>query len=86
MSWIGRTSILNGCGAFTGPAVLCRPGQTPCPILPEGLPPVAREKNLRADQTVRLKTKWSRKLFAEPLRRITVYDPEHKISLVLLHQ
>lgn len=46
--------------------------------------PVNKEKNLRADQTVRLKTKWSKKLFPEPLRRVTVYDPEHRIFLILL--
>lgn len=46
--------------------------------------PVDKEQNLRADQTVRLKSAWSKKKFPEPLRRVTVYDPEHKIFLVLL--
>ena len=46
--------------------------------------PVDKEKNLRSDQTVRLKSHWSRKSFPEPLRRITVYDPEQKIFLILL--
>ena len=46
--------------------------------------PVDKEKNLRSDQTVRLKSIWSRKSFPQPLRRITVYDPEHKIFLILL--
>jgi hypothetical protein len=46
--------------------------------------PVAKEQNLRADQTVRLKSAWSKKKFPRPLRRVTVYDPEHKIFLVLL--
>lgn len=46
--------------------------------------PVNKEYNLRSDQTVRLKSNWSKKSFPEPLRRITVYDPDHKIFLVLL--
>jgi len=46
--------------------------------------PVDKEQNLRADQTVRLKSTWSKKKFPEPLRRVTIYDPEHKIFLVLL--
>jgi hypothetical protein len=46
--------------------------------------PVDKEKNLRSDQTVRLKSSWSKKRFPEPLRRITIYDPEHRIFLILL--
>ncbi len=46
--------------------------------------PVEKEKNLRSDQTVRLRSSWSKKKFPEPLRRVTVYDPEHQIFLVLL--
>ena len=45
---------------------------------------VDKQQNLRADQTVRLKSAWSKKKFPRPLRRITVYDPEHKMFLVLL--
>jgi len=32
--------------------------------------PVEKDKNLRCDQTVRLKSSWSRKKFPEPLMRI----------------
>ena len=46
--------------------------------------PVDKEHLLRADQTVRLKSAWSKKKFPRPLRRVTVYDPEHKNFLVLL--
>ena len=46
--------------------------------------PVPKEQNLRADQTVKLKSAWSKKKFPRPLRRVTVYDPEHKLFLVLL--
>lgn len=45
---------------------------------------VDKRKNLRADQTVRLKSQWSVKSFPHPLRRVTVYDPEHKVFLILL--
>jgi len=45
---------------------------------------VDKDSNLRCDQTVRLKSSWSRKSFLDPLRRIKVYDPEHKIVLVFL--
>lgn len=45
---------------------------------------VDKQQNLRADQTVRLKSAWSKKKFPRPLRRVTVYDPEHKMFLVLL--
>lgn len=46
--------------------------------------PVRDQGNVRSDQTVRLKSNWSRKSFPKPLRRITVYDPEHKTFLILL--
>src|ERR1700722_1324654 len=45
---------------------------------------VEKATGLRADQTVRLKNVRSRRAFSEPLRRVTVYDPQHKLSLVLL--
>lgn len=46
--------------------------------------PVEKANHLRADQTVRLKSNWSVKSFPEPLRRVTVYDPEHQLFLILL--
>ena len=46
--------------------------------------PVDKSRNLRSDQTVRLKSKWSKKSYPESLRRVTVYDPQHKTFLILL--
>jgi hypothetical protein len=46
--------------------------------------PVDKAEGLRSDQTVRLKSPRSKKAFPQSLRRITVHDPEHKISLMLL--
>jgi hypothetical protein len=46
--------------------------------------PVDKAEGLRSDQTVRLKVPRSKRAFPEMLRRITVYDPEHKVSLMLL--
>lgn len=45
---------------------------------------VDKATGLRCDQTVRLKSSWSKKSFPEPLRKIRVYDSENKITLVLL--
>jgi len=45
---------------------------------------VDKTKGLKCDQTVRLKSNWSAKSYPEPLRRIRVYDPEHKNMIVLL--
>jgi hypothetical protein len=46
--------------------------------------PVDRDRGFKCDQTVRLKSNWSEKSFPEPLRKIRVYDAEHKVMLVLL--
>ena len=46
--------------------------------------PVPKEKGFKCDQTVRLKSNWSEKSFPEPLRKIRLYDAEHKVRLVLL--
>jgi len=46
--------------------------------------PVDKSTGLRCDQTIRLNGKSSRKTYPQPLRRIRVYDPENKVSLVLL--
>ncbi|HEU0046671.1 MAG TPA: IS4 family transposase [Nitrososphaera sp.] len=45
---------------------------------------VDKSTGLRCDQTVRLRSSWSRKSFPQPLRKIRVYDPENKVTLVLL--
>jgi len=46
--------------------------------------PVDKRTGLRCDQTIRLTSNWSEKSYPEPLRRIRVYDPEKKLTLVLL--
>ena len=46
--------------------------------------PVDKSAGLRCDQTIQLTTKWSAKSYPQPLRRIRVYDPENKVTLVLL--
>lgn len=46
--------------------------------------PVEKSKGLRSDQTVRLKSSWSRKSFPADLRKVRVYDREHRVVLVLL--
>lgn len=46
--------------------------------------PVDKTKGLQCDQTVRLKTRWSKKLYPQRLRKVRVYDPENKVTLVLL--
>ena len=45
---------------------------------------VDHNRSLRCDQTVRLRTRWSSRLYPEPLRRIRLYDTENQIHLVLL--
>ena len=45
---------------------------------------VDKTRGLKCDQTVRLKSNWSAQSYPEPLRKIRVYDPEHKNMLVLL--
>lgn len=39
---------------------------------------------LRCDQTVRLTSNWSEKSFPQPLRKIRFFDPENRVTLVLL--
>jgi hypothetical protein len=46
--------------------------------------PVDKSAGLRCDQTIQLTTQWSAKSYPQPLRRIRVYDPENKVTLVLL--
>ena len=46
--------------------------------------PVDKSAGLRCDQTIELTTKWSAQSYPQPLRRIRVYDPENKVTLVLL--
>ena len=45
---------------------------------------VDKSTGLRCDQIVRLKSSWSKKSFPKALRKVRVYDPENKITLVLL--
>jgi hypothetical protein len=46
--------------------------------------PVKESLGLRCDQTIKLTSRWSRRSFPEPLRRIRIYDAQNKITLVLL--
>jgi len=46
--------------------------------------PIDKATGLRCDQIVQLKSKWSKKLFPEKLRKVRVYDSENKVTLVLL--
>jgi DDE family transposase/uncharacterized protein DUF4372 len=46
--------------------------------------PVDTGNGFKCDQTVRLKSNWSEKSFPESLRKIRLYDAEHKVMLVLL--
>lgn len=46
--------------------------------------PVDKRTGLRCDQTIRLTSNWSIKSYPQPLRRIRVYNEEHKVILVLL--
>jgi IS4 transposase len=46
--------------------------------------PVDKATGLRCDQTIQLTSRWSRKSYPEPLRRIRLYDAEHQVTLVLL--
>jgi hypothetical protein len=45
---------------------------------------VDKDTGLRCDQTVRLTTAWSRRLYSEQLRRVSLYDAENQVRLVLL--
>lgn len=46
--------------------------------------PVDKSTGLRCDQTIKLTSNWSVKSYPEVLRRIRVYDQEHKVILILL--
>lgn len=46
--------------------------------------PVDRAQGLRCDQTVRLKSNWSKKSFPTPLRKIRFFDTQNEVTLVLL--
>jgi hypothetical protein len=46
--------------------------------------PVDKSTGLRCDQTIELTSSWSAKSYPQLLRRIRVYNAEHKITLVLL--
>jgi hypothetical protein len=46
--------------------------------------PVDKTTGLRCDQTIQLRTRWSRRFLDCPLRRVHVRDPERGLSLVLL--
>jgi hypothetical protein len=46
--------------------------------------PVDKSQGLRCDQTIRLTSNWSVRSYPQPLRRIRVYNPETRVTLVLL--
>lgn len=46
--------------------------------------PVDHALGLRADQTVVLQTKWSKRRLKSPLRRLEAYNEEHQFTVVLL--
>lgn len=46
--------------------------------------PVDKETGLRCDQTIRLTSKPSAKAYPQTLRRVRIYDPEQRLTLVLL--
>jgi hypothetical protein len=46
--------------------------------------PVAKATGLRCDQTIGLKTKWSRSVYGQPLRRVRFRDVERRRSLIFL--
>lgn len=46
--------------------------------------PVDKSVGLRCDQTIRLTSTWSLKSYKHYLRRVKVYDPENRTTLVLL--
>ena len=46
--------------------------------------PIDKSTGLRCDQTIRLIGHSSHRTYPHPLRRIRVYDPENKVTLVLL--
>src|SRR2546423_384571 len=46
--------------------------------------PVDKDQGLRCDQTIGLRSNWSRRAYPQALRRICVYDEENKTKLVLL--
>lgn len=45
---------------------------------------VDKRLGVRSDQTIRLASNWSRKSFPKPLRKITLYDAQNDVVLVLL--
>lgn len=45
---------------------------------------VDKSTGLRCDQTIRLKTGWSRRFIPFPLRRVRLYDAQRQLTLVLL--
>jgi hypothetical protein len=46
--------------------------------------PVDKSTGLRCDQTIQLTSNWSTRSYPQPLRKIRLYDAEHKVTLVLL--
>jgi IS4 transposase len=46
--------------------------------------PVDKSRGLRSDQTIQLTGRWTDQAYPQPLRKIRVYDPENKVTLVLL--
>jgi Transposase DDE domain/Domain of unknown function (DUF4372) len=46
--------------------------------------PVLKSAGFKCDQTVSLKSNWSKKSFPEPIRKLRFFEPENKVMLVLL--
>jgi Transposase DDE domain/Domain of unknown function (DUF4372) len=45
---------------------------------------VEPNSNILSDDTIQLTSRWSAQSYPQPLRRVCVYDPQNKVSLVLL--
>lgn len=74
-----RLAALAQAGAFF---VVRSKAHVRCQVTAER--PVDQALGLRADQTVELQTKWSRRRFKAPLRRVEAYNEEHHFTIVLL--
>src|SRR5208337_4659494 len=46
--------------------------------------PVNLSAGFKCDQTVRLKSNWSARSFPKPMRKVRIFDLEHRVRLVLL--
>ena len=77
--------ILGACSEFIRVARLLRcPQQAPRALPSLSARPVDKSTGLRSDQTVKLISEWSKRLYPKPLRKVRVYDAENQVTLVLL--